>query len=122
MATQTALRPGEIKDILLREIQAADLADLNVEEVGTVLEVKDGIAPIYGLGKVMAGEMPEFTSSETKQGIPRHAPNPRKDNHAASHPGRAEPCRSSYAAAAPQQHAHRGCPPERNIHATGNLS
>jgi hypothetical protein len=25
MATQTALRPGEIKDILLREIEAADL-------------------------------------------------------------------------------------------------
>jgi len=69
MASQTALRPGEIKDILLREIEAADLADLNVEEVGTVLEVKDGIARIYGLGKVMAGEMLEFTSSETKQVI-----------------------------------------------------
>jgi F-type H+/Na+-transporting ATPase subunit alpha len=46
MATQTALRPGEIKDILLREIEAADLSDLNIEEVGTVLEVKDGIARI----------------------------------------------------------------------------
>ena len=64
MATQTALRPGEIKDILLREIEAADLADLNVEEVGSILEVKDGIARVYGLGKVMAGEMLEFTASD----------------------------------------------------------
>src|SRR6187399_2352313 len=80
MATQTALRPGEIKDILLREITAADLADLNVEEVGTVLEVKDGIARIYGLGKAMAGEMLEFTSSETKAVITGLALNLEEDN------------------------------------------
>src|ERR1043165_2616584 len=65
MATDPTLRPGEIKDILLREIEAADLHELDVEEVGTVLEVKDGIARIYGLGKAMAGEMLEITSSET---------------------------------------------------------
>src|SRR5687767_3126457 len=65
MATETTLRPGEIKDILLREIEAADLHDLDVDEVGTVLEVKDGIARIYGLQKAMAGEMLEITSSET---------------------------------------------------------
>src|SRR6188472_3905151 len=80
MASQTALRPGEIKDILLREISAADLADLNVEEVGTVLEVKDGIARIYGLGKAMAGEMLEFTSSETKAVITGLALNLEEDN------------------------------------------
>ena len=80
MATQTALRPGEIKDILLREIEAADLADLNVEEVGTVLEVKDGIARIYGLGRAMAGEMLEFTASETKQVITGLALNLEEDN------------------------------------------
>jgi F-type H+-transporting ATPase subunit alpha len=62
MATDTALRPGEIKDILLREIEAADLNDLKVEEVGTVLEVKDGIARIYGLDNVQAGEMVEFAN------------------------------------------------------------
>src|SRR5687767_8891895 len=65
MATETTLRPGEIKDILLREIDAADLNELDVEEVGTVLEVKDGIARIYGLNKAMAGEMLEITASET---------------------------------------------------------
>jgi F-type H+-transporting ATPase subunit alpha len=65
MATETTLRPGEIKDILLREIDAADLHELDVEEVGTVLEVKDGIARIYGLNKAMAGEMLEITSKKT---------------------------------------------------------
>ena len=80
MATQTALRPGEIKDILLREIEAADLADLNVEDVGTVLEVKDGIARIYGLGKVMAGEMLEFTAAATRQVITGLALNLEEDN------------------------------------------
>src|SRR6266566_516963 len=69
MATDTILRPGEIKDILLREIEAADLGELNVEEVGSVLEVKDGIARIYGLAKAMAGEMLEVTSSETGEKI-----------------------------------------------------
>ena len=80
MATQTALRPGEIKDILLREIEAADLADLNVEEVGTILEVKDGIARIYGLQKVMAGEMLEFTATETGAVITGMALNLEEDN------------------------------------------
>ena len=49
MATDSILRPGELKNLLLKEIQAADLADIDVREVGTVLEVKDGIARIYGL-------------------------------------------------------------------------
>src|SRR5690606_14448283 len=80
MATQTALRPGEIRDILLREIEAADLADLNVEEVGTILEVKDGIARIYGLQKVMAGEMLEFTAAETGNVITGMALNLEEDN------------------------------------------
>jgi F-type H+-transporting ATPase subunit alpha len=65
MATETTLRPGEIKDILLREIEAADLTPASIEEVGSVLEVKDGVARIYGLTQAMAGEMLEVTSSET---------------------------------------------------------
>ena len=80
MATQTSLRPGEIKDILLREIEAADLNSLDVEEVGTVLEVKDGIARIYGLQKAMAGEMLEVTSSETGAKITALALNLEEDN------------------------------------------
>jgi len=80
MASQTALRPGEIKDILLREIEAADLNTLGVEEVGSVLEVKDGIARIYGLQKAMAGEMLEIRSSETGETITALALNLEEDN------------------------------------------
>ena len=80
MATDTTLRPGEIKDILLREIEAADLAELNIQEVGTVLEVRDGIARIYGLEKAMAGEMLEITSSETGEVVTALALNLEEDN------------------------------------------
>ncbi len=80
MATETSLRPGEIKDILLREIEAADLHNLDVEEVGTVLEVKDGIARIYGLAAAMSGEMLEVTSSETGEKITALALNLEEDN------------------------------------------
>ncbi len=80
MATETTLRPGEIKDILLREIEAADLHALDVEEVGTVLEVKDGIARIFGLQKAMAGEMLEVTSSETGNKVTGLALNLEEDN------------------------------------------
>jgi F-type H+-transporting ATPase subunit alpha len=80
MASDTILRPGEIKDILLREIEAADLHAIDVEEVGSVLEVKDGIARIYGLRKAMAGEMLEITSSETRNTITAVALNLEEDN------------------------------------------
>jgi F-type H+/Na+-transporting ATPase subunit alpha len=80
MASDTTLRPGEIKDILLREIEAADLRELDVEEVGSVLEVRDGIARIYGLLKAMAGEMLEVQSSETGNTITALALNLEEDN------------------------------------------
>ncbi|HEY6109545.1 MAG TPA: F0F1 ATP synthase subunit alpha [Gemmatimonadales bacterium] len=80
MATDTILRPGELKDILLKEIQAADLAAIDVREVGTVLEVKDGIARIYGLTSAMAGEMLEFTAAETGEKITGQALNLEEDN------------------------------------------
>jgi F-type H+-transporting ATPase subunit alpha len=80
MASDTTLRPGEIKDILLKEIEAADLHELDVEEVGSVLEVKDGIARIYGLQKAMAGEMLEVLSSETGNTVTALALNLEEDN------------------------------------------
>jgi F-type H+-transporting ATPase subunit alpha len=80
MATDSILRPGELKDILLKEIQAADLADIDVREVGTVLEVKDGIARIYGLTSAMAGEMLEFTASDSGEKITGLALNLEEDN------------------------------------------
>ncbi len=80
MATDSMLRPGELKDILLKEIQAADLAELDVREVGTALEVKDGIARVYGLTQAMSGEMLEFVSSETGEKITGMALNLEEDN------------------------------------------
>ncbi|MDB4912029.1 MAG: synthase subunit alpha, partial [Gemmatimonadetes bacterium] len=80
MASETSLRPAEIKDILLREIEAADLHELDVEDVGTLLEVKDGIARIYGLNKAMAGEMLECTAAETGNKITALALNLEEDN------------------------------------------
>jgi F-type H+-transporting ATPase subunit alpha len=80
MATDSILRPGELKDILLKEIQAADLSDIDVREVGTVLEVKDGIARIYGLTSAMAGEMLEVTASGSGEKITGLALNLEEDN------------------------------------------
>jgi F-type H+-transporting ATPase subunit alpha len=48
--------------------------------VGTVLEVKDGIARVYGLGSAMSGEMLEFSSSETGQTVIGLALNLEEDN------------------------------------------
>jgi F-type H+-transporting ATPase subunit alpha len=80
MANETALRPGELKDVLLREIEAADLGAADLEEVGTVLEVKDGVARVYGLTNALAGEMLEFRSSTTDETITGVALNLEEDN------------------------------------------
>src|SRR3990170_3305121 len=80
MATDSTLRPGELKDILLKEIEAADLASLDVQDLGSVLEVKDGIARVYGLSSAMAGEMLEFTASKTHQTVAGLALNLEEDN------------------------------------------
>ncbi len=69
MATDSILRPGELKDILLKEIESANLTASDVSQVGTVLEVRDGVARIYGLSQALAGEMLEFTVQETGETI-----------------------------------------------------
>ncbi len=51
--------PEEITAILRSEIERFG-QDLEIAEVGTVLEVGDGIARVYGLAECMAGEMLEF--------------------------------------------------------------
>lgn len=53
------MRPDEITAIIKKQIQDYNV-DLNVDDVGTVLEVGDGIAHIHGLSKAMAGELLEF--------------------------------------------------------------
>ena len=53
------IQPSEISAILKREIQSFG-AEAQVSEVGEVLSVGDGIARVYGLDKVQAGELVEF--------------------------------------------------------------
>ena len=79
MANETALRPGELKAVLLREIEAANLGAADLEDVGTVLEVKDGVARVYGLTKALAGEMLEFRA-QTGETIVGQALNLEEDN------------------------------------------
>jgi F-type H+/Na+-transporting ATPase subunit alpha len=80
MAPESTLRPGELKEILLREIAAADLATADVAEVGTVLEVRDGVARIYGLQSAIASEMLEFTSQDTGEVVTGLVLNLEEDN------------------------------------------
>ncbi len=80
MATDSTLRPGELKDVLLKEIEAADLDSLDTQEVGTILEVKDGTARVYGLTSAMAGEMLEFHASDTGESVTGLALNLEEDN------------------------------------------
>ena len=49
----------EIASVLQQEISQYE-SQVDVREVGTVLEVGDGIARVYGLSGVRAGEMVEF--------------------------------------------------------------
>ena len=53
------IKPGEITDILKREIKEYG-REIDVAETGSVLSVGDGIARVYGLDEVQAGEMVEF--------------------------------------------------------------
>lgn len=50
---------SEISDLLEQNISNT-YSDANVEEVGRVLSIGDGIARVYGLNKIQAGEMVEF--------------------------------------------------------------
>ena len=58
------IRPGEITDILKREIKEYD-REIDVAETGTVLSVGDGIARVFGLEQAMAGELVEFPGGLT---------------------------------------------------------
>ena len=79
MTNDSQLRASEIKDVLLSEIEHYE-EELHAEETGEVLEVKDGIARIYGLTRAMASEMLEITSSETGVGVTALALNLEEDN------------------------------------------
>jgi F-type H+-transporting ATPase subunit alpha len=61
-----AINVAEITSVLKREIEAFE-QKLQVSEVGTVVEVGDGIARVYGLRNAMAGELLEFQNGAMGQ-------------------------------------------------------
>lgn len=68
------IRPDEISAILREQLSNVK-TEAELEEVGTVLQVGDGVARIYGLTKVQAGELLEF-----ENGIKALALNLEEDN------------------------------------------
>jgi F-type H+-transporting ATPase subunit alpha len=59
------IRPAEISEILKKQIASFD-SDANVTETGQVLSIGDGIAQVFGLQNVMAGELVEFPGAGLK--------------------------------------------------------
>jgi len=55
------IKPDEISAILKSQLSNLDV-ESNLEEIGTVLQVGDGIARIYGLNNVSSGELVEFAN------------------------------------------------------------
>ena len=53
------IKPSEISDILKQQLDEVD-SKIDFEEVGTVLEVGDGVAHVYGLDNVQSSELVEF--------------------------------------------------------------
>ncbi|MEI7812340.1 MAG: F0F1 ATP synthase subunit alpha [Ignavibacteria bacterium] len=53
------VRPDEVSAILRKQLAGFD-NEVDIYDVGTVLQIGDGIARVYGLSKVMAGELVEF--------------------------------------------------------------
>ncbi|MFO7935349.1 MAG: F0F1 ATP synthase subunit alpha [Bacteroidales bacterium] len=57
----TQIKPSEVSEILRKQIEGVR-SEIELEEVGTVLQVGDGIARIYGLNRVQSNELIEFDS------------------------------------------------------------
>ncbi|MCD6346033.1 MAG: F0F1 ATP synthase subunit alpha [Bacteroidales bacterium] len=53
------IKPAEVSEILKKQLEGIQL-DTQMEEIGTVLQIGDGIARIYGLSNVQANELIEF--------------------------------------------------------------
>src|ERR1043166_6818706 len=53
------IKAGEISEIIKRQLAGYE-SEVDLQEVGRVIEVGDGIARVYGLEKAMAGELLQF--------------------------------------------------------------
>ncbi len=63
----TQVRPDEVSAILRKQLSGLE-NEADVYDVGTVLEVGDGIARVYGLSKVQAGELVSLPDSKDENG------------------------------------------------------
>lgn len=59
-----SIRPEEISSIIKKEIETYG-KEINISNVGTICEIGDGIARIYGLKDCMSGELLEFANGTT---------------------------------------------------------
>ncbi|MDR1460324.1 MAG: F0F1 ATP synthase subunit alpha [Campylobacteraceae bacterium] len=59
----TKIKADEISSIIKERIENFNLS-VNIEETGKVIAVADGVANVYGLNNIMAGEMVEFENGE----------------------------------------------------------
>ncbi|PKP03230.1 MAG: F0F1 ATP synthase subunit alpha [Bacteroidetes bacterium HGW-Bacteroidetes-9] len=59
------IKPAEVSAILRQQL-AGFKSEAELEETGSVLQVGDGIARVYGLNNVQAGELVEFTTTGVK--------------------------------------------------------
>jgi F-type H+-transporting ATPase subunit alpha len=59
------IKPAEVTAILRQEL-AGFKTEAEIQEIGSVLQVGDGIARVYGLTKAQSGELVEFTKTGTK--------------------------------------------------------
>ena len=57
------IKADEISSIIKEKIENFDL-NLEIEETGKIISIADGVAKVYGLKNVMAGEMVEFENGE----------------------------------------------------------
>lgn len=64
----TSIRPDEISSIIRSKIEQYETT-LEVSDTGTVIEVGDGIARIYGLKKAMSSELVEFEDGKGTLGL-----------------------------------------------------
>src|SRR3989337_2454312 len=62
------IKPDEITSILKSRIEGLDEGEANLSEVGTVLQIADGIARVHGLDNCMSLEMLELPNDVT--GLP----------------------------------------------------
>ena len=53
------IKPAEVSEVLKKQLEGLEITE-ELEEVGTVLQVGDGIARIYGLNNVQSNELIEF--------------------------------------------------------------